>query len=140
MYQKILVSIDLTREDNAEKLCNVANGLAAKSESVVRLVTVLPDYGMALVGSYFPADALEKQKQKTITALLEMAKHVSGGASVKVRSGKRAREILNEAQNWQADLIVIGARKKKALGGDRFSGACSSSVTSRAHCSVLVVR
>lgn len=140
MYNKILVSIDLTREDNAKKLCDVANDLAARTTSSVRLVTVLPDYGMALVGSYFPADAEEKQENETSTALLKMAKSISSGASVKVLRGKRARNLLNEAKSWQADLILVGARKKASFGGSRISGHCSSTVTSRANCSVLVVR
>ncbi len=140
MYHKILVSIDLTREENAKKLCNVANELAAAEGAEVRLVTVLPDYGMALVGSYFPADAEEKQQKETQTALQQMAKNISGSVSTKVPRGKRAREILNEVKSWQADLIIIGTHKKPSLGGGRILGSCSSSVTSRATCSVLVVR
>lgn len=54
MFNKILVPVDLSTENMTEKLCKTANDLAQKYGSEVRLVTVMPDYGMPIVASYFP--------------------------------------------------------------------------------------
>jgi nucleotide-binding universal stress UspA family protein len=56
-----------------------------------------------------------------------------------IRWGDAANMILEEAGDWQADAIFIGAR---GLGGvKRFLlGSVSSAVAARAHCSVEVIR
>jgi nucleotide-binding universal stress UspA family protein len=49
------------------------------------------------------------------------------------------RTLLNEAENWHADAIFVGARGTR--GWDRILlGSVSSAVAARAHCSVEVVR
>ena len=141
MYQKILVAIDVSREKNAEKLCRAANDLARASGGEVRLVTVVPDYGMPLVASYFPKDAqdgLKKDMRKSLDRLADQ--HIDCEVSVVLRQGKRAGKVLEEAKSWQPDIIVLGCRKKASRNNYRVFGAFSSSVTDRADCSVLVVR
>ena len=60
-------------------------------------------------------------------------------AEVLVRRGNPADEILQEAQTWGADCIFAGARGMR--GVDRLLlGSISAAVSSRAHCSVEVVR
>ena len=51
MFKKILVAIDLSTEDVNKKLCETANDLAEKFTAEIRLMSVLPDYGMPLVAS-----------------------------------------------------------------------------------------
>jgi nucleotide-binding universal stress UspA family protein len=64
MFNKILVPVDLSTEDTTKKLCVAANDMAEKYGSEVRLMTVVPDYGMPLVASYFPEGAQEKLKEE----------------------------------------------------------------------------
>lgn len=60
-------------------------------------------------------------------------------AEILVRRGNPADEILQEAQTWGADCIFAGARGMR--GVDRLLlGSISAAVSSRAHCSVEVVR
>jgi nucleotide-binding universal stress UspA family protein len=60
-------------------------------------------------------------------------------AEVLIRRGNPADEILEEANTWGADCILVGA--KGTRGVDRLLlGSVSSAVSSRAHCSVEVVR
>lgn len=56
-----------------------------------------------------------------------------------IKAGKPWKIIVNEAENWKADCIFVGAR---GLGAwKRFLlGSVSDSVASGAHCSVEVVR
>ena len=60
-------------------------------------------------------------------------------AEVLVRRGNPADEILEEAHTWGADCIFVGAKGTRGI--DRLLlGSVSSAVSSRAHCSVEVVR
>jgi len=140
MYNKILVPIDIDREKNAIKLCQAAADLSSGSTEI-HLLSVMPGYGMSLVASYFPADAQEQAMKEVKAKLKAFAQdHIEGEVSVAVLQGKRAKTILAEAGKWQADLIVIGSRKKASHGGKRALGSCSSSVADRAECTVMIVR
>ena len=60
-------------------------------------------------------------------------------AEVLIRRGNPADEILEEAHTWGADCIFVGAKGTRGI--DRLLlGSVSSAVSSRAHCSVEVVR
>jgi nucleotide-binding universal stress UspA family protein len=60
-------------------------------------------------------------------------------AAVLIRRGNPADQILEEADTWGADCIIVGA--KGIRGVDRLLlGSVSSAVSARAHCSVEVVR
>ena len=141
MYKRILVAVDLGREQNAIKLCKTAMGIAPE-ESQIRLISVAPGYGMPVVASFFPADAQEKVLKELMRLLTKLAEeHVPHkNVSVRVREGKRSKTVLAEAEKWEADLIVVGSRKKLSRDGQRVLGSCSSSVADRAQCNVLIVR
>ena len=140
MYKKILLTVDLGREQNAIKLCRNAMILASE-ETEIRIMTVAPGYGMPLVASFFPADAQEKVLDEMMRLLTRLAEeHLSGNVSVRVREGKRSKKILEEAEKWGADLIVVGSRKKLSRDGQRVLGSCSSAVADRATCNVMIVR
>jgi nucleotide-binding universal stress UspA family protein len=56
-----------------------------------------------------------------------------------VLSGNTKDVILEEAQEWAADLIVVGSHGRR--GFKRFLlGSVSEAVAMKAHCSVVVVR
>ncbi len=140
MYKKILVPVDLGREKNAIKLCNAATDMAGE-DTEIRLISVAPGYGMPVVASFFPADAQEKVLAELLSLLTKLAEaNLSGKVSVRVREGKRSKMILTEADNWSADLIVVGSRKKLSRDGQRVLGSCSGSVADRAKCNVIIVR
>lgn len=141
MYKKILVAVDVFKEKNAVKLCKTANSMAKIDGADIRLVSVIPDYGMPLVASYFPKDAQDKVKKEMSGMLKKYAmEYIDGPVSAILRQGKRARNIIDEASEWQADLVIIGCRKKASRDNIKMLGACSSSVTDRVNCSVIVVR
>ncbi len=56
-----------------------------------------------------------------------------------VINGHAKQEILDEAERWGADLIVVGSHGYRGL--KRFVlGSVSQAIVSHAHCSVMVVR
>ena len=60
-------------------------------------------------------------------------------AEILIRRGNPADQILEEADTWGADCIIVGARGMRGI--DRLLlGSVSSAVSARAHCSVEVVR
>jgi len=60
-------------------------------------------------------------------------------ATAAVRSGNPKELILEEAKEWNADLIVVGSHGRR--GFRRFLlGSVSEAVAMKAHCSVVVVR
>ena len=60
-------------------------------------------------------------------------------AAVKIRKGNPAKELLGEAEEWEADCIFLGAKGTRGI--DRLLlGSVSSAVSARAHCSVEVIR
>ncbi len=139
MYNKILVPVDVSTMDNATRLCKQAKNLGAQE---IRLVTVMPDYGMPMVASFFPNDAQQQLKKELSAVVVKLAEDNLPGenTTTTLRQGKRAKEILAEADEWQPDLILIGCRTKTANGGHRTMGSCSSSVADRASCSVLLMK
>jgi nucleotide-binding universal stress UspA family protein len=60
-------------------------------------------------------------------------------ASAIAREGDPRRVLLDEAANWQADSIFVGARGLRRI--ERFLlGSVSAGVAAQANCSVEVVR
>ena len=77
------------------------------------------------------------------TLSVNRAEEVLASAGLKaigaVLSGNPKEVILEEAKNWNADLIVVGSHGRR--GFKRFLlGSVSEAVAMNAHCSVVVVR
>ena len=141
MFDKILVPVDLSTENMTERLCIAANDMAQKYGSEVRLITVIPDYGMPLVASYFPEGAQEKLRVEMNQKLNDLAdKHFSVSVECKLTQGKRRTAILKEIEDANPDLVMIGCRRKKSRRNQRLLGATGTVVSDRAGCSVMVVR
>ena len=54
-------------------------------------------------------------------------------------AGTPAQAVIKKADDWNADLIVVGTHGRSALGR-LFMGSVSQKVTAEAHCSVRVAR
>lgn len=83
--------------------------------------------------------ALEKGRQLLLSAMTEARQaYLSTLASHVLASGP-ARQVLQLAQDINADLIVCGTRNLQGI--TRFVlGSVSDAITKQAHCPVLVVR
>ena len=60
MYENILLAVDLTDPSSWTKALPLAVETCRASPATVHLLTVVPDYGMTVVGQFFPED-FEKQ-------------------------------------------------------------------------------
>ena len=54
MYQTILLPIDLNEESSWKKALPAALDLCHAHGAKLHVMTVVPDFGMAIVGSFFP--------------------------------------------------------------------------------------
>lgn len=59
--------------------------------------------------------------------------------SGEIIAGRAARQIVERAKHWGADLIVLGTNERRGLSRLLF-GSTSAAVAKRAHCSVRIVR
>lgn len=140
MYKRILVPIDLADVELAKPAVATAVMMARESNGVVRLINVLP-VTPVMLAEYVPPDFEAQQRASAEEAIGIVAKETGLGpdnVSTIVRQGGVDREILDEAKEMNADLIVMSSHRT----GMRtyFLGSNAGHVVRYATCSVLVVR
>ncbi len=141
MYKDILLTVDLNDEASWTKALPAAVEIAKTSGATLHVVSIVPDFGMAVVGGFFPDDFEEK-------ALAEVTKKLAAFCEDKVpseievkniaRHGNVYGEILKIAGEIGCGLIVIGAHRPDLK--DYLLGPNAARVVRHANCSVLVVR
>lgn len=141
MYSDILVTVDLGRPESEMKAVETAIDYARLFKARLHLLTVVPDYGMSIVGGFFPKEHEKEAIDHANEALHEFtAKHVP--AEIKHRHivghGSIYREILHYAGVVGADLIVMSASSPGPE--DYLIGPNAARVVRHAKISVLVVR
>lgn len=141
MYKDILVSLDLGNAETEMRALETAVEYARSFGSRLHIMTVVPDYGMSIVGGFFPKEHEQKAIDSTNEALHAFTKkHVP--AEVKHRHivghGSIYREILKYSEKIKADLIVLSA--KRPGPEDYLLGPNAARVVRHAQISVLVVR
>ena len=141
MYMNILVPVDLQETKLTERAIVVARDIAAHYKAKITVMTVIPDFGMPMVASFFPADAMAKAKKEVeaelkryVTARFESM----GNLEYRVIDGVPHKEIVEYAERHDVDMIVLPARTKDI--GKVFMGSSSTHVAEHAPCSVLIVR
>jgi nucleotide-binding universal stress UspA family protein len=140
MYKRILVPIDLSDVELAKPAIASALMMANAADGIVRLINVLPTTPVVLA-EYVPPDFEAQQRAAAEEAIAIVAKETRLPAervSAAVRQGQVYREILEEAHDMEADLIVMSSHRT----GMRtyFLGSIAGHVVRYAACSVLVVR
>lgn len=73
-------------------------------------------------------------------AVVEKLKAAGLKASLEVREGNPKDIVVDEAENWSADCIFIGATQFRNVIAKYLLGSVSSAIVTRASCSVEVVR
>ena len=141
MYSKILVPIDLAQESSWSTALPVATRIAQSDGAELHVMTVIPDLGMSIVGTYLPDDAeakaLDEAKAK-LKAFLEA--HAPEGVTVKghVAKGTIYQEIIHAADALGCDLIVLASHRPELK--DYLLGPNAARVVRHARQSVHVVR
>ena len=143
MTQAVLCAVDIS---NANRDVNVLQSAAEQAQlrgAQLDVITVVPDFGMSVVGSFFDEGhhqkALDHAKSE-LNAICETALGAEANAAIRhvVATGSAYEEILKTAAADGAGLIVIGAHKPDFK--DYLLGPNAARVVRHSTCSVLVVR
>lgn len=140
MYHRILLPVDLADPDLAKPALETAVMLAKATNGDIRLINVLP-MTPTLLAEYVPADFEAQQRRSAEEALTIIAGELQfapGKVTSVVRQGGTYQEVLEEAKEMEADLIVMSSHR----AGVRtyFLGSVAGHVVRYAACSVMVVR
>ncbi len=73
MYNNILLAVDLNEETSWAKALPAAVAYCRTFGSELHLMAVVPDFGMNVVGSFFPDDFADKAVAETRKALDNLA-------------------------------------------------------------------
>ncbi len=141
MYKKILVPVDINQPTSWELALPVALDLAKKHGAELSLFTVVPDFGMSMVGSFFPKDYAQKALEHAEYELKAVARnHVPSDVDCTcyVRHGSVYKEINKAANKLGADLIVLTSHRPDAK--DYLLGPNAARIVRHARQSVFVVR
>ena len=140
MFKKILIPIDLTKSAISKPALDASVELGLSSKGTLRLVTVetlLPASFM----EYVPPEFDKSQEERALQALQQISAGLAfpkDNISHAVRFGGIYVEILAEADEWNADLIVIGSHRPSMA--TYLIGSNAKTIVRHAKCSVLVIR
>lgn len=141
MFKKILLPIDLQETHLAVKAVKIAIDEARKHSAEICVMTVMPGFGMPVVASFFPDNAMKKAL-KEIGA--ELKRYIAAnfpkdiGTHPIIAEGNPAERILAQAKTLGADLIVIPSHAQSL--SQVFLGSCAAKVVEHATCSVMVIK
>jgi nucleotide-binding universal stress UspA family protein len=116
------------------------------SPSTLRILSVIQPYTPPATEMVLASATLEEIRQHQAQDAEQLTRHageriVAPGLSVEtaVREGDPRTAIVDAADEWEADLIVVGSHGRTGL--ERLvMGSVAQAVVAHAHCSVEVVR
>lgn len=140
MYNRVLVPVDLGDIDVASPAIARALSIVRTSGGSLRLMNVLSMIPAAYI-DYVPTNFDTQEREKAEEALKKIAADSgldTGRVSTVIHLGAIYHEVLNEAEAWKADLIVIGSHHPTLA--TYLIGSNAANIVRHANCSVLVVR
>ena len=140
MFRTILAPVDLADLDVARPAIEKAVALANASGGALRLINVQPLLPPSYM-DYVPVGFDEAQRDEAKARLDELAAKVPlprDRVSSVVRIGGVYPELLAEAEEWPADLIVVGAHKRSMA--TYLLGSTATALSRHAKCTVMIVR
>jgi nucleotide-binding universal stress UspA family protein len=141
---RLVIGVDGSAQ--AQAVVRSVAGRAWPPGSAARVIAAIPPslpraIALPAVGQRRDAGAIDQDQW--ISEFVESAVEQLGAAglavSTVVQAGDPKRLLVEEAERWDADCIFVGARGLNRL--ERLLlGSVSTAVTTRAHCSVEVIR
>lgn len=136
MYKNIIVPFDMGQEERGRKAFDMAAQLCDK-DGTLHLVNVIEEVP-AYVAAELPSDVYENSRKQVKEKLRELASGSKVKTQIEIRSGRPASEILNAADESEADLIIVASHRPELA--DYLLGSTAARVVRHAKCAVLVDR
>jgi len=140
LFKKILIAVD--SEPIAAHAADIGGELARLAGAEVAFVHVIdPELVNAADTGIQPAvfAAMAKDEARKLIGEFQMRLPQPATALEFVQIGSPVGEVVKAAQDWPADLIVIGSHGRGGLKR-ALLGSVAEGVMRQAHCPVLVVR
>lgn len=142
MFQSILIPIDLSEDmSNRKRMLDFGVSLGKLYGAELHVITVCPDFGMSIVGSYFDTK-FEKTALDDIKVKLQefVAQNLPDDvtAHTHIAHGSIYDEIVKSADKLNCDAIVISAHRPELR--DYLLGPNAARVVRHAKQSVFVLR
>lgn len=141
MFKTLLLPVDLSSPQSWEKALPAALRLGTGEDSILHVVTVVPDFGLSVVGSFFE-EGFEKRALHDVGEKLSawVTEHVPDTVDVHphVLHGRVYDEIIHAANRLDVDAIVLGSHRPDLA--DYLLGPNAARVVRHAKQSVFVVR
>ncbi len=141
MFDTILLAVDINDLKGAERPAETAVLLAKSHGAKLHVMNVVPDFGMAIVSSFFTSDHNSQIVADAKTALESWATTLADAPKdmvLHVDQGSVYEQVLAEAKQIKADVIVVGAHKSQLK--DYLIGPNAARISRQAQQSVFVVR
>ncbi|MCR9110682.1 MAG: universal stress protein [Rhodobacteraceae bacterium] len=138
MFRKILVPVDLSIADETQKLLAHAKTLSEQWGSEVHVVSVIPNVGMPIVGSYMDEGFETSARIETETELAHQIDASGVDATAHVLNGTVYDRVIALAKSLDVDLILITAHQPDLK--DYLLGSNAARLVRHSGRSVLVLR
>ncbi|MCL3881887.1 universal stress protein [Marivita sp. GX14005] len=138
MFDIILVPVDVSLPGETEKLLNHAKLFAEKWGSEVHVVSVIPNVGMPIVGSYLDEGFERTALVETEAELKRQIDAAGVTGQAHVLKGTVYDRVIALANSLDVDLILIGAHQPQLK--DYLLGSNAARLVRHSAKSVLVLR
>jgi universal stress protein A len=138
-YERILTAVDLS--EHSGLVLSRAKAVAGVKGAQLRIMHVVEYVPVEPMGeALLPAVSIEEELVAGArTRLAELVERAGlGDADHKVIAGTIKSELLREAREWPADLVVLGSRERHGLA--LIVNLTEDAVLHAAPCDVLAVR
>lgn len=141
MSNSILLPIDLDQQSSWENCLPIACKMARDQGSELHIISVIPDYGMSVVGSFFPPDHAQNTMSEAENLIGKfVTDNIPDDVNVKshVHFGSIYKEVLKAADEIDCSLIIMASHRPESK--DYLLGPNAARVVRHAKQSVYVVR
>ena len=128
--------IDLSHVEAGKAMIDVAKAHGDENTRIILLHVIeeMPKW----VTVELPKDIIEASRKSTLEEIHAIAEAASVQVDVEIRSGHPYKNILEKAEEEDADLIIVASHTPGLQ--DYLLGSTAAKVVRHAKCSVLVVR
>jgi len=136
MYKTIIVPVEVSDVEAGKAMIDVAKAHSDENTRIILLHVIeeMPKW----VTVELPKDVIEASRKSTLEGIYAIAEEASVQAEVEIRSGHPYKNILEKAEEEDADLIIVASHTPGLQ--DYLLGSTAAKVVRHAKCSVLVVR